>query len=230
MGTSSSFRAPNRPKWNAFNASLTGGESAGRIVSEMFNASEEWEDALSSPAIAVFAEAIAGLFDDLPAMLGEGEPAEALVQRIADGAMVASMDAGFSPAFSMAQRTLIRVLVKHFDGLSEVSTADLPNRWLQGRGASPGSLTANYLSELTTQFARYAVDREAGRLSITLQQWSPESQRALSESVSSIAGALARRIALEMFGSSKPNPRSWSSVVHQVFAAGREIPSGATGA
>jgi hypothetical protein len=229
MGTSSSFRAPNRPKWNAFNAALAGGESVGRVVSEMFNAGEEWEDALSSPAIAVFAEATAGLFDDLPALLGEGQPAETIVQRIADGAMAASMNAGFSPAFSMAQRTLVRVLVRHLDGLSEGSTADLTNRWLQGRGASPGSLAADYLSELTTQFARYAVDREAGRLSITVRQWSPEIQRALSESVSSTAGALSRRIALEMFGSSKPNPRSWSSVVHRVFDAGREIPSGATG-
>lgn len=46
MGTSTSFRAPSVPRWQAFTTALQLGLALERVQSELFNAGREWEDAL----------------------------------------------------------------------------------------------------------------------------------------------------------------------------------------
>jgi hypothetical protein len=225
MGTSTSYRAPNRPKWNAFNAALSGEEEPRRVASEMFNAGEEWELALSSPAIAVFAEAAAGLPDALVTRLREGEVPAAVVRGIADDTTAASLDAGFSPALAMAQRSFVRLLLGILGGIPDEGTQ--LDRSSVDRDTRPGALSADYLSELTVQFARHAIDRESGRLAARQANWTSGSQQLLADRVSGVAGTMAHSVALESFGVSVPTSSSWSAAVRRVFEIGRQLPTGA---
>src|SRR5687767_6558413 len=43
VGTSSSFRAPERPRWSAFIAALVSEAPIERIRSELFNAGSDWQ-------------------------------------------------------------------------------------------------------------------------------------------------------------------------------------------
>ncbi len=69
MGTSTSYRAPPTPRWNAFIAALTSGAPLDRLRSELFNAGNEWELALAAPAIASYAITVNELYEGFPSRL-----------------------------------------------------------------------------------------------------------------------------------------------------------------
>jgi hypothetical protein len=112
MGTSASFRAPAVPRWQAFTTALQQGLPLERVQSELFNAGREWEQALSAPAVAVFAAAIIEAHGSLPELLRTSERPEQAIQRALGAARIARESEAGSSANALAERAFVAVLTR----------------------------------------------------------------------------------------------------------------------
>src|SRR4051794_37469115 len=117
MGTSISLRSPNVPRWRVFQqalaAQMQGQLPLERLRAEFFSAAQvEWQEALSAPAVAVFASAITDAWGGMPERLQRGGSAERLIASEVDSARNAAQAAGFTPALAIAERAYHLTLVR----------------------------------------------------------------------------------------------------------------------
>lgn len=219
MGTSASYRSPTTPRWSAFVSALVGDEALDRVRSELFNAGNEWRDALAAPAIASFASTVEGLFGGLVERLESAASPTIVVGQVLADARAASHEAGFSPAAPVAERALARLLLSGLGGAS--TPAGAAEQWVANRGGSANEAVARYLGEVLAQFTRHVVDREAGRLA------ERNVGAAASASLSVELAGRARALALVADGIGDPADRvatRWSQLVSAAFEAGGALP------
>ena len=237
MGTSSSYRAPATPRWNAFLAALSSGDSSiDRIRSELFNAGDEWEAALASPAVASYAKTLLRLFDELPARFAESQRPDLGIVAIAAEARAASETEGFSPAVAVAERALLRILIAGVNGVQDGTPAEtIAHTWERSRGSDSNDLLARFVAELVGQFARHVVDREAGRLATQKLQNVDNDVRLhqpvaanISATLAMAAEEVAHSVAIEHLTKSQLNADSWATLLHRTFDRGRTLPAQAS--
>jgi len=222
MGTSASYRAPARPRWQAFVAALTQGAPVDRVRSELFNAgADEWQSEISTSAVATFAEAVARLYDDMPRRLLQGDRADVVLADIVAETRHASGQAGFSAASAIAERAFARLLLSTAQGAADDAVATSA-RWTAARGDAPGELVARYVGEVLGQYARHVSDREAGTLAA--RQIGSAASAQLTESLADRASSIGASTAAEALRGVGDVSSAWASVVTLVFEAGRQIP------
>jgi hypothetical protein len=225
MGTSSSYRAPAKPRWNAFLAALTSGAPLERVRSELFNAGNEWEEALAGPAVASFATTLVALYDDFPGRIAATDRPDLVVMGLVAEAKAASADAGFTPALAVAERAFLRLIISTVDGLlptpGEPSVA-LAERWREARGSTPAGLVAEFVGELVGQLAKHVVDREAGRLATT---GAGIHSNQLAAKLAAAATEVGRSAAAEHLAGQALTTDTWPALVHRAFDEGRAIPT-----
>ena len=224
MGTSTSYRAPSRPRWQAFVTALTEGESLDRVRSELFNAGSEWREALADPAVASYAQSIADLHGALEAWLLDSSDVGTAVASTLAEARAASREAGTSAASAFAERAFAAVVIRGVDGITggPDAVAEAVSSWSDRRGGDPSALVGDYLGEVLAQFSRHAVDREAGRLA--LRQVGVEASAALSDSLAQTAAAIGASAAAELESIGRSVHGAWTDAVSRAFEIGRELP------
>ncbi len=224
MGTSQSYRSPNTARWAGFVAAVTGGAEPDRVRSELFNAGNEWEEALSGAAIQSYASSMAVLHGEMGDRLARGERPELVVGEVVAEARRASGDAGFSPAAPIADRAFTRLILSTLGGVTDLAGSELgpAERWEAARGSEPSALVSRFVGEVLGQFARHVADREAGRDGPARRGASSTAAMAdqLASGAASVGEAAARTAA---DGTSLDG---WSSLIAQAFETGRRLPRG----
>lgn len=228
MGTSTSFRAPPTPRWQAFVAALESGAPTDRLCSELFNAGIDWAESLGQPATSSFAVTLVEAFSSLPDRLLASDRVELALSEFVNEARAASFQAGFTPALGLAERAFTAVVIKVVSGggeIDQLTPQAAAASWTHSRGDQPGALVSLYLGELAGQFARHAVTREAGRLLKTEEPQKVSVTRSLAEELASSAMAMAQQI--EVRAESTDTLREeWADQVSAVFDRGRQLPRG----
>lgn len=221
MGTSSSYRAPERPRWHGFLAALTSDAPIERVRSELFNAGTDWQTEIASPAVATFAEAIARLHAEMPERLAQTGQADVAIGAVIAEARHASMQAGFSAASAIAERAFARLLLTTVQGVAD-DPGNAGERWRAGRGSAPAELVAKYVGEVLGQYARHVTDREAGRL--VGQRLGAEASAQISESLAERAAAIGTAAATDALRAPGDISAGWAQLVNRAFEAGRALP------
>jgi hypothetical protein len=225
LGTSTSFRSPPVTRWRAFTAALTSGQSIERVRSELFNAGSEWEAALASPAIAAYAAILLDLYDSLPDQLRSGERPEGVLEAAAAAARTERQVESGSAADAMAERALVRLLIRTAgggDSLTQLSPRQAADQFVADRG-TPNQFVSDYLAELLGQYARHATAREAGRITESVPDAKISDTRRLTRQIAEAAAEVGAQI--EIVRATGPGVRNeWASMIAQAFAKGRQLP------
>jgi hypothetical protein len=225
MGTSTSFRAPSVPRWQAFATALQRGLPLDRVRSELFNAGQEWEQALAAPAVAAFAVALTTAYEELPQRLRSGErPEQALLQLAAEARAASDLEAG-TPALALAERAFTALLTRTTAGetsLSQTASEAAAERFAAARG-QPGELVAAYVGELLGQYARHVTAREAGRLTEGPDGLGVGATRRLTRQLAAVAREVAADLPAPPTDAAAVRER-WPVLVRTAFARGRRLP------
>jgi hypothetical protein len=225
MGTSSSFRSPPVPRWQAFTAALATGQSIDRARSELFNAGNDWEQALSSKRIADYAAALLGVYESLPDQLRSGDRPESVLQAVVANVKSDRFVETGSSAEAMAERAFIRLLTRTSGGgasLTQLSSKQAADQFVADRG-TPNRFVAEYIAELLGQYARHAADREIGRLAEIVPGTRLSEARRITRQIAEAAqqvGAQVRVGGVDDFSIRD----QWASLVAEAFARGRQLP------
>ena len=217
MGTSSSYRAPERPRWSAFIAALVSDAPIERVRSELFNAGSDWEKELSTPAVLTFAEAVIRLHGELPDRLAHGGRADVVLGEVIAEARHISTQTGFSAANALAERALARLLLSTVQGAADAPSGAI-RRWEAARG-SPTDLVSKYVGEVLGQYARLVTDRGAGRL--TGKRGGAEASARLSNALAERATSIGTTAASEVLREVKDVSTAWPKIVQRAFEVGR---------
>lgn len=225
MGTSTSFRAPPVPRWQAFTTALQEDLPLERVRSELFNAGREWEAAIASPAVAAFAAAVVEAADVLPDQLAGGERPERVLRAYVAATRAASAELGATPALALAERALVAVLIRSAAGKESLATRSAEDAAQQLRASlsERNAAVGSYLGEVLSQYARYVAAREIGRLT---EGPKPVSVTTARETTRRLA-AEAERVGFSvrpMVVDAAAVREAWSSLVHDAFGRGRELP------
>jgi hypothetical protein len=225
MGTSTSFRAPSVPRWQAFTTALQQQLPLERVQSELFNAGSDWEDALCAPAVTAFAVAIIEAHATLPELLSASERPEQAIQQAVGEARAASVIEPASAASALAERAFVAVITRMAAGDASLATADpaaASARFVVARG-TPGDLLSGYVGELLGQYARHVTAREAGRLTEGEHGLTVSQTRRLTRALAAAASEVGRagRVAAD---SAEAVRASWEGLVRDAFSRGRQLP------
>jgi hypothetical protein len=233
MGTSTSYRSPSVPRWQAFATALRSELPLERVLSELFNAGAEWEAALSDQAVASFAVQIVQSFETLPGRLRAADRPELAILDAAAEARRASHETGStSAALPLAERALVTALMRATGGdasLTQLSPQEAATRFEQQRG-DPGQLLGSFVGELLSQYARHVTAREMGAMSeernsggAQIPGLSIAESKRLARSLASEAGSVGRR-AHEVPQTAEAVRTRWATLVSDAFARGRALP------
>lgn len=225
MGTSTSFRAPPVPRWQAFTTALQTGMPLERVRSELFNAGSEWEQELAAPAVAAFAVALVRAGEVLPERLTGDVVPERVLQTYVAEARTASAEQGGSAALAVAERAFAAMLTRAAAGdraLSGQEPAALADR-LGATLDRPGDAVVAYVGEVLGQYARHVVAREAGRLTEGPDGATVAETRRTARQLARDATQVSRDL---------PTPRGdpdsirsgWDALVREAFRRGRRLP------
>jgi hypothetical protein len=225
MGTSTSFRSPPITRWRAFTAALTSGESIERVRSELFNAGNEWELALASPAIAAYAVTLLDLHNSLPDQLRLGQRPEVVLQAaVADARTERQLESG-SSAEAMAERAFIRLLTRTAgggDSLTHISASKAAKQFIADRG-TPNRFISEYLAELLGQYARHVTAREAGRITEAVPGAKISDTRRLTRQIAEAAAQVGAQVEVDR-ATGLAVRNDWASLVAEAFRKGRQLP------
>jgi hypothetical protein len=225
MGTSTSFRAPPVPRWQAFTTALETGMPLERVRSELFNAGSEWEKELATPAVAAFAVAVVQAGNVLPERLAVADRPEHVLREYVTEARTASQLEGGTPALALAERAFAALLTRRAAAEDSLATqsSEAAATHLNAALAEPGAAVVAYLGELLAQYTRHVVSRETGRLT--------EGPTGIGVGA---ARQTARRLAAqaEQLSQGLPPPRGepdavregWPGLVREAFREGRRLP------
>ena len=197
-----------------------------RVRSELFNAGNEWERALASPAVAAYAAVLLKLHNSLPNQLRAGERPETVLQDAATAARSDGYAESGSAAEPMAERAFIRLLIKTAGGgasLSQLSPSQAADQFISDRG-TPNHFVSEYLAELLGQYAMHATAREVGRITEAVPATKISDTRRLTRLVAEAASKVGAQVKVEPAteGAVRAN---WPSLVAEAFTKGRELPS-----
>lgn len=225
MGTSTSFRAPAVPRWQAFTTALERQLPFERVRSELFNAGRDWEDAIASPSVAAFAAALVEAIEVLPDRLsGVDQPAPVLQAYVA---AVRAASAGVEPtaARPLAERALMAVLLRSAAGDAPLSAQSAENaaQHLRASLSDRETVVASYLGEVLSQYARHVTAREIGRLSEGVEGLSVAAARQTTRRLAAAADEIGRTVRPALADASAVH-EVWSTLVHEAFGRGRELP------
>jgi len=233
MGTSTSFRSPHVPRWQAFATALRSDVSLARLRSELFNAGVEWESALADDSVASFAIEMMLSFETFPVRLREtNRPETAILDVVADAHRASSETGAASPALPLAERALIGALMRAVSGdlgLAQMSAKEAASRFERQRG-EPAELLGSFVGELLSQYARHVTAREMGAMSASrtskgeeVRGLSISESKRVARSLAAEAESVGRRI-----GDIPPSVDAvrgrWAALIGEAFALGRELP------
>jgi hypothetical protein len=223
MGTSSSYRSPNTPRWRVFNRALDAGLPLERLRAQLFLGGEgEWRKALATPALATFAEALLDAHATLAERLAEAKRPAPVLASVVAAARNTLFDEDYSAALPVAERALRIVLTTTAQGdkaVADATGAEAAEAWMRNRG-DPSTLVGRYVSELFGQWAAHVASRDTARLVGLEGGPSVRAIRELADDLSNAAAAVAETVAV-----SRPEAigEDWQQLVAAVFAAGREL-------
>ncbi|MCE9622307.1 MAG: hypothetical protein K8R99_08190 [Actinomycetia bacterium] len=224
MGTSRSFRVPATPRWQAFVAALLG-ESPDRARSELFNASEEWVDALASPSVASYADSLSRLFDTFSDKLAASDrPAVAIAEAITQ-AKLESRERGLSSADVFAERAFASVVLETVGGAAGQGpdvAQSAATRWTATRGDFSDQLVGQFAGAVFREFATHFADREAGAL-VEAGKSARATARATVDLSDRVAHIAARVWTRERPATALP-AESWSRFVAATLVTGAALP------
>lgn len=225
MGTSASFRAPNKPRWQAFTTALQLGEPLERLQSELFNAGSDWERELGAPAVAAYAVAVLEAHAGLADRLRSAERPELALQGAIADARAASEALPGTAAGALAERAFLGLLTRVSSGdtpLSQAAPDEAAERFAAARG-TPSELVSGYVGELLSQYARHVTAREAGRLTEGEGGLGVAATRRLTRSLAAAAERVGRE-ARPPSDDAAAIRDSWRPLISEAFARGRRLP------
>lgn len=221
MGTSSSYRSPPTPRWNAFNRALDAELPVQRIRAQLFLAGEsEWQRALAEPAMSAYAAALLDAHTTLAERLEHAERPGPVIAQVVVEARSALFDDGYSPAATVGERALRAVLIAASQ--SEVPVADATGAqaaeaWRRNRG-DPGRLLSRFLGTVFGEWAAHVAARDTARL---VPERSSAQTRELARALSREVTELASSVPIAS-PSGRPGEQ-WSALVAAVFRKGRQL-------
>ena len=224
MGTSVSYRAPETPRWSAFTTALQQELPIERVCSELFNAGQEWEKALTSRAVAFLAIAAVNAPEHLSAQIEASERPDRELLSYVSEARQAAAELEPTPAASIAERALAAVLIRSASGetsIAEQSGTDAAAS-LQATLGDPGRALTSYLGEVLSQYAKHVSAREIGFLTEGPRSIGVTAARRLTENLAAAAAEIATRAEVP---AGDPG-ESWKALLHQAFESGRQLPGG----
>jgi hypothetical protein len=225
MGTSTSFRAPPVPRWQAFTTALQRELPVERVRSELFNAGRDWEAAIASPAVATFAAALVDALDVLPDRLSGADRPERVLQTYVSATRAASAEVEPTAALPLAERALAAVLIRSAAGTAPLSTqtAEDAAQHLRASLSERQTVVASYLGEVLSQYALHVTAREIGRLTEGPKGVSVAVARQTTRRLAVAAEEVGRTPRPALADSSAVR-EAWSTLVHEAFGRGRELP------
>lgn len=225
MGTSTSFRAPPVPRWQAFTTALQMNLSLERVRSELFNAGREWEAAIASPAVAEFAAALVEAVSVLPDQLATADRPERVLQAYVAATRAASAEVEATAALPLAERAFTAVLIRSAAGTESLSTrsAEDAAQHLRASLSDRESVVTSYLGEVLGQYARHVTAREIGRMTEGPKPVSVATARHVTRRLAAAAEEVGLSIRPAVADAATVRG-TWSSLVHAAFGRGRELP------
>lgn len=225
MGTSTSFRAPHTPRWDAFVAALQLRLPLERIQSELFNAGDEWCEALAAEPVARLAESAALMGQDLPRRLRGAERPEQAISDYASEARLEAEKFGHTPALAMADRALRTLIVGYaFSDLrADERTATNVAHRVATTTRDPAVVVVRFLGELLSQYSQHVTAREYGRLTEGESGLDVREVRALARDLSAVAERVGRDSARPP-GDLRRIREGWADLVADAFARGSSVP------
>jgi hypothetical protein len=221
VGTSTSFRAPPVPRWQAFTTALQLGVPLERVRSEMFNAGDEWQAALARPALAELAVAAQTAGEVLRERVGAGAALDEALRGYAAESRARAEAAGASEALALGERALRAWLVRASSAES-VATQDPAVAVERVRSAGPETAVAGYLGELLGQYARHVTAREIGRLTES-EGGSVRQAREVTRKLASLAAGVGAE-STGLAADAATLRDQWARLVADAFARGRRLP------
>ncbi len=224
MGTSSSFRSPDSPRWNVLNRALDNQLPLERLRATLFLAGEaEWRDALRAPALATFAETLIEAHGALEERLVRADNPSAVIAAVLGEARSALFEHAYSPALPVAERALRFVLVQAVQQpvpLADATSEQAATAWQHNRG-EPSDLFRRYVAAVFGQWSAHVLARDTARLCGPGTDRSAADVRQFTEEVSNhiaeLAGSVTADLPVSDLGS------HWSDVVSTVFDHGRRL-------
>jgi hypothetical protein len=237
MGTSTSFRSPPVPRWQAFATALRSDVPLERLRSELFNAGVEWESALADQSVASFAVQVVLSFETLPSRLREADrPETAILEAVADARRASTETGSASSALPLAERALVGALMRAVSGdvsLAQLSAQEAAARFERQRG-EPGKLLGSFVGELLSQYARHVTAREMGAMSASrtskgavVPGLSIAQSKRLARSLAAEAESVGRRIG-DIPQSVDVVRGRWATLIGEAFERGRVLPESST--
>lgn len=226
MGTSSSFRSPQTPRWRALNRAFELGLPLERISVQLFLAGEpEWRSAFDNPALASFAETLLEAHARLSERLEKAERPAPVIAAVVSEARSAMFDEDFTVALPVAERALKRVLISTLQ--SDVSVADADGAtasaaWAANRGA-PEDLVVRFVGEMFGQWAAQVAARDGARL-VDFDGESPTAAvREWTHQVASYVGDVAASSVAAAGIDTADVGSQWQRLIETVFSDGRKM-------
>jgi hypothetical protein len=223
MGTSSSYRSPNTPRWRVFNRALDEQLPLERLRVQLFLAGEsDWRQALDAPALATFAETLLEAHATLGERLAGADRPAPVLAAVVSSARNTLFDEDYTAALPVAERALRIVLIDTAQGdkpVADATGAEAAEAWTRNRGDA-STLLGRYVSELFGQWAAHVASRDTARLVGLEGGPSIGDVRALADRLSNAAAAVAGTVPV-----SRPEAigEHWQSLIAAVFAAGCEL-------
>jgi len=225
VGTSTSFRAPAEPRWQAFVVALQQQLPLERVRSELFNAGQEWEEALAARGVASFAVAIAQAWEDLPNRIRQAErPEQALATLAIEARAVSDLEEP-TPALALAERAFTALLSRTAAGKTSLAAQDseaAASEFISARG-EPGQLVNSYVGELLGQYTKHIASREAGRLTEGGEGIRVGESRRLIRALAADAEGLSQNLPQVGADPSEVGAR-WRELIRDAFTRGRALP------
>ena len=198
-----------------------------RVRSELFNAGQEWEEALAARGVASFAVAIAQAWEDLPDRIRQAErPEQALATLAVEVRAVGGIEKA-TPALALAERAFTALLSRTAAGETSLAAQDsegAASKFISARG-EPGQFVNSYVGELLGQYAKHIASRETGRLTEGGEGIGAGESRRLIRALATVAEGLSQDLPQVGVEPSQINA-GWSELIRDAFARGRALPEG----
>ncbi len=225
MGTSSSYRSPQTPRWRAFNRALDAQLPLERLSIQLFLAGEpEWQPALDDPALAAFAEALREAHSRLADQLQEADRPGPVIADVVRRARQALFAEDFSVALPVAERALRSVLLETLQGdtpIVDSTSREAAESWTRNRG-TPERLVHRFIAHMFSAWAEHVAARDTARL-VDFEARDTAAISELCTNLSRYVGEVAER-ALPIDRLKTPQLGDvWTEIVDAVFAAGRRL-------
>lgn len=231
MGTSTSYRSPPTPRWNAVLASYRANLGVARITSELFNAAtvEGWLAHFQDGPLLHYARTVESLYHDLPGRLRFADTGSVGLHSIVDATRSEALaEFGGDLSLAIGDRAFARVLMRQVEagGLQATTPiGEVSNSWIKNRPSKPASLVRQFLSEVLREFVLHVTIRDLPSL-IGQAFDNPSEARGLSRELADKAATLVTdEDFVDRMASDPSSPAwlVWTEVMDQAFHRGRAL-------